>query len=321
MKLKISVIVPVYQSEKYLKKCIESILQQTYKNIELILVDDGSPDSSGSICDAYLYNDERIIVLHKKNAGVSDTRNCGLNASVGSIIFFVDPDDWIETSTLEMMYNKMESDKSDIVVCGVKYVNEENHVLRIAQVSSDRCLSTQDAMRQFLHLGDIKQQIWDKMYKKETIGETRFPVGRSIEDVFWVHQVIGNANNISILNDALYNYLQRPDSVMGAGYTVKWMDSLDALEERCNYIQKKFPLLLSDALSLFIRTCMYHLQLAILTKQDSNVKKEIISRIDFFKIRRSNCKLSSIKLKIWINLFVLFPTFICKLRNLLKVGF
>ena len=321
----ISILVPIYKSEKYIEKCIESVINQTYRNIELVLVDDGSPDNSGQICDEYAKKDNRIVVVHQANGGVSDARNRGLETANGSIISFVDPDDWYELDTIESMYKKMCEDGSDLVCCGVKYIDENDNIIRISTaVEKDECLNTEDAMNEFLGYRKVKQQIWDKMYRRETIGDIRFEKGRSIEDVFWVHQIIGNASKITIMNKPLYNYMQRSDSVMGTGYTVKWMDILDALQQRCQYIEQRFPTLYIKSLRLYLGTCMYHLQLAIKSNQNKKTCDSIIGHISFYKdiVKKKSLiiRFGSFQQNVWMRLFLHYPILTCKFRNKMKKG-
>lgn len=316
----VSIIVPIYNSEEYLSKCVDSLVAQTYKNIQIVLINDGSPDNSEKICEEYANCDSRVTYIKKDNGGVSDARNYGLKYSKGEIIAFVDPDDWIELETIEVLVKTMLKDGSDIVSYGVKYVDENGDLIRTVAVKENECLSTYEAMREFLKYNKIKQQVWDKIYRKEIIGNIEFEKGRSIEDVFWVHQVLGEAKKISVNKTLLYNYMQRSDSVMGMGYSKKWIDILDALRLRCDYIQGRFPGLYDNVISLYINTCMYHTQLALNSKEDMNyIKDNILSRLSFKK-QGDIYKPVNLKKKIWLFCFVHFPIATCKFRNKLGRG-
>ena len=316
----VSIIVPVYNSEEYLSKCLDSLINQTYKNIQIVIINDGSPDNSEIICKKYAEIDSRITYVFKENGGVSDARNYGLDYSKGDIISFVDPDDWISSDAIEKIVRVMIDDGSDIVSFGVKYVDENDNLIRTVAVEKKECLSTEVAMEEFLKYNKIKQQVWDKIYKKSVIGGIRFEKGRAIEDVFWVHQILGEAKKISVIPNPFYYYLQRSNSVMGAGYSPKWLDVLDALRIRCDYIKERFPKLYDNAVSLYINTCMYHTQLAIRANQSSNfINDNILSRISFRK-NGNIYKPLPFKQKIWLFMFVTWPFFTCKLRNKLGLG-
>ena len=315
----ISVIVPIYKVEKYLKKCVDSIINQTYKNLEIILVDDGSPDNCPKICDEYARQDRRIKVIHKENGGLSDARNAGMKVARGEYISFIDSDDWIKPEMIEGMYNRMIEDNSDLVSSGVIWVDEEDTEIRTATVSENCVLNTEQAMKELLNDGKLKQHVWNKLYKADLIKNILFDKGKYHEDVFWSYKVIGEAKRVSIDKNSYYFYVQRSKSIMGEKYSAKRLDALDAMKLRCEYTKDKFPKLYNNALSVYIGSCMYHLQLALLADIDKSVIKNIISRIDYRKNGNVFENLAG-KQKFWMHMFVLMPTATCRLRNLLKIG-
>ena len=316
----VSIIVPIYNSANYLPKCLDSLINQTYTNIQIVLVNDGSTDNSDSVCKQYVSSDCRITYIDKENGGVSDARNYGLDNSKGEIIAFVDPDDWIELHTIEQTVKVMQVDNSDIVTFGVNYVNEDGELIRKVTAKQNECLGTEESMKEFLNYNKIKQQVWDKIYKKSIIKEIRFEKGRAIEDVFWVHKIIGEAKKVSVIASAYYYYLQRSDSVMGKGYSKKWLDILDALRQRCDYIQDRFPGLYNEALRLYIRTCMYHTQLSLKANMELNfINDNILSRLSFYKTGNIFDN-EPIRSKMWLYSFVHFPLLTCRFRNKLKIG-
>lgn len=315
----ISIVVPIYNVEQYLQKCVDSLINQTYKNLEIILVDDGSPDNCPKICDEYAKQDSRIKVIHKENGGLSDARNAGMNIATGEYISFIDSDDWIKSEMIEDMYNRMIEDNSDLVSSGVLWADEDGVEIRNATVSENCVLNTEQAMTELINDGKLKQHVWNKLYKADLIKNIPFDKGKYHEDVFWSYKVIGEAERISIEKNSYYFYVQRSESIMGEKYSAKRLDALDAMELRCEYIKEKFPNLYNNALTIYIGSCMYHLQLALSVGTDKDVIRNIKSRISYRKNGNVFENLAG-KQKLWMHMFVLMPTATCKLRNLLKIG-
>ena len=315
----ISVIVPIYNVEQYLSRCIDSIINQTYSNIELILVDDGSPDNCGQICDLYAKKDNRIKVVHKKNGGRSDARNAGLSVATGDLIMYIDSDDWIDSTMFEDMYNCMIEHDSDIVSTGVKWVEEDGTILRIDQVSDTFTFDNVEALGQLIDDNFIKQHVWNKLYKTDMINNILFEKGKYHEDIFWSYQVVGASKKVSVMKGAYYNYVQRAGSIMGESYSYKRLDALDAMKQRCEYMQKNYPQLFNKALKSYIGSCMYHLQLAIKSKQNHEVIGNIKERVCYHKNGNMVEEVTG-KQKFWLKLFVKFPMFTCKVRNILRIG-
>lgn len=315
----ISVVVPIYKVEDYLNRCVNSLVNQSYQNIEIILVDDGSPDNCPAMCDAWANKDSRIKVVHKPNGGLSDARNAGVVIASGELLVFIDSDDWVEPDAFKKMYDRMTADNSDVVSCGVRWVYDNGILLRNVTVEQDAILYTQDAMSEIISDGKLKQHVWNKLYKTELVKDILFEKGKYHEDVFWSYQVFGKAKKISIMQESFYNYVQRSDSIMGECYSVKRIDALDAMCQRCEYVKAEFPDLFNKALYTYAGSCMYHLQLAIKSNQSKDVINNIIDRLDYCKTGTfSTC--ASTKNKMWLSLFLRFPIMISKIRNLLKVG-
>ena len=209
----ISVIVPVYNVEKYIKKCIESILNQTFNNFELILVNDGSTDKSGEICDLYLKRDTRIKVIHKNNSGVSDTRNVGIKNSLGKYIQFIDPDDWIEKDLLMMVYKTIEKEKSDVVFCGIKrerFLNGDitENIASEELVRNINKNKSYDAIR--LRNEDLFGFTWCKLFKSSIIKENNILFDKRLslaEDEKFTCDYYRYVNKISIIRKAYYHYV------------------------------------------------------------------------------------------------------------------
>lgn len=315
----ISVIVPIYKVEEYLSRCVDSIINQTYKNLEIILVDDGSPDNCPKICDDYAKMDNRIKVIHKENGGLSDARNAGMNVATGEYISFIDSDDWIENSMFEEMLNRMHEDKSDVVSCGVKWVKENGDLIRNVTVNSEIVLNKQDSLKEIINDGLLKQHVWNKLYKAEIIQEIPFEKGKYHEDVFWSYLVFSNVEKVSIITESFYCYVQRKESIMGAGYSPKRLDALDAMLKRCEYMKSNFPDLYDLSLSVYLGSCMYHIQHAIRDKCDRQIIENIKDRIKYTKTGNVFSCLKG-KQVMWMKMFLSVPEATCRLRNILRIG-
>jgi len=246
----ISVVVPIYDVEEYLHQCVDSILSQSYRNLEIILVDDGSPDACPQICDCYATKDSRIRVIHKINGGLSDARNAGINCASGEYILFVDSDDFIHPEMISFLYKKISTHSVDISVCSMKkvyspedYIDEDDIIY---DDSSDVILSAQEAIEALLVAKDYGSVMaCNKLFTADLFRKSniRFPVGKLHEDVFTTYQVYYLCDKISFSNCPLYNYRQRPESIMGSAFTPRRMDALDAADEILDFIEsKKLPL-------------------------------------------------------------------------------
>lgn len=319
---KISVIIPVYKVEKYLDNCIKSIVAQTYRNLEIILVDDGSPDNCPAMCDAWAKKDNRIKVIHKENGGLSDARNVGMAAATGDFIGFVDSDDWISPDMYQLLYDRMKIDGSDIVACGVQMVWEDYTPPRILTKSGCRVMNSQEAMQAIIEESWLKQPVWYKLYKTELVQDIPFPVGKYHEDVFWSYQAVGRANKISVIDTPCYFYTQRSGSIMGEGYSLRRLDSLDAKLLRLAYIQEHFSQLVSLAQCDLLFSCMYAMQMCLqyVPKPELRIArkkiKDTVNAIRPFPYASN----FSIKQKFWILMSSFSFEAICRVRNMLKVG-
>ncbi len=314
----LSVIVPIFKVEEYLDRCVESIVNQTYKNLEIILVDDGSPDNCPQMCDSWAEKDNRIKVIHKENGGLSDARNAGLKIATGEIVSFIDSDDWIELDMFERMLNRMIEDDSDIASCGVKWVEEGGSVIRYV-TTNDGVLDTQSAMKELLNDGKLKQHVWNKVYKYNLIKDILFEKGKYHEDVFWSYQIVGRVKSVSIVKESFYNYVQRSNSIMGEGFSAKRLDALDANYLRCEYMKKHFPELYDNALYVYIGSCHYQLQCAVNSSQPKEVIDNIKNRTSYRKTGHPTRGIS-FKQKFWYYMFTFFPMTTCRVRNRLGKG-
>lgn len=237
---KISIIVPVYNVEKYLSKCIDSILNQSFKDFELILVNDGSTDNSGKICDEYKKNNTNITVIHKKNGGLSSARNTGLSICKGEYIAFIDSDDYIHPKMFEVLYNNLILYAADISICDYERVIEktENKVEEINNIVVKQYDNIEAIER--LYTEDNAKFIicCNKLYKRELFNNIKFENGKYHEDEYIIPKILYKCKKV-IFNDCkLYYYLIRPGSITGKGFNIHKLDALDAFEERIKFFEE-----------------------------------------------------------------------------------
>ena len=318
---KVSIIVPIYKVEPYLDKCISSIVNQTYTNLEIILVDDGSPDSCPAMCDSWAEKDSRIRVIHKTNGGLSDARNTGMAVATGELMAFVDSDDWIAPDMYEHLYQRLAEDNSDIAACGVQMVWEDKMPSRMLTRDGNCVLNQEEAMRAIIEESWLKQPVWYKLYKTVLVRDILFPKGKYHEDVFWSYQAVGRAQKVSISEHIGYYYLQRGGSIMGEGYSLKRLDAVEAKVRRCAYIQERFPALSLLAIKDLWLTCIYHGQLAQRTLDEAEAGKiisNLSSIIEAHPFRMTGC---SIKERLWLGMAKNSLMAACRVRNMLKIGF
>ncbi len=319
----ISIIVPVYNVEPYLDRCVQSIVNQTYRNLEIILVDDGSPDRCPQMCDAWAEKDLRIKVIHKENGGLSDARNAGMNAATGEYIGFVDSDDWIAPEMVERLKAAMEADRSDIAACTVEMVWEDGSPGRLLTVRENCVLDRLEAQEALLDESMLKQPVWYKLYRKEMIQDIHFELGKTHEDVFWSYQAVGNAKRVSVIDYIGYYYWQRGDSIMGEGYSLKRLDAMEAYEKRYQYLAEKFPELEIKARRAIVAACIYHGQMALihLSKREREQAFQYLeSVINQYSIKRSEYSELKITHRLWLDIAQVSLKTACRVKNALGVG-
>lgn len=322
----ISVIVPVYKVEAYLDKCISSIVNQTYSNLEIILVDDGSPDNCPAICDSWAARDNRIKVIHKENGGLSDARNAGMAIAAGELLGFVDSDDWIEPDMYQLLYENLVANDCDMSACGVQ-MDWEDGSPSIRLTKDGTCvLSSEDAMCAIIEESWLKQPVWYKLYKTALVKDILFPVGKYHEDVFWSYQAVGRANKMCVFDQPCYHYIQRSGSIMGESYSLKRLDSLEAKVARVQYMQKYMPSLLSLAKIDLWFSCIYAMQMLMrfCDKGTCNYGVKIINSIlEEHPVKRHDIKSTDVCLKqsVWFLLSKISFAGTCWIRNCLQIGF
>ena len=231
----ISIIVPIYNVEAYLKRCVDSILKQTYTNLELILVDDGSNDRCGEMCDAYQEQDARIQVIHKVNGGLSDARNVGIEHAQGRYLMLVDSDDYIHHRMVETLYHYLKDSNADISVGKLQYVYSHDTI--------DLDCSLKDIQTEVIEKEQLPEQLYNeryldtvvavcKLYKKEIFTDLKYRLGKYHEDEFMIHHVLSRCNKVIYVDCQMYYYFQRGDSITTSAYSLKRLDGIEALKER-----------------------------------------------------------------------------------------
>lgn len=210
----ISVIIPVFNIENYIEKCVNSIVKQTYTKLEIILVDDGSTDCSGMLCDEWEERDKRIRVIHKKNGGLSDARNAGIDIANGDFLVFIDGDDYVHKKMVEVLYQNLINTKSDISVCKYIKINEsELPDISEKEIKYQTFMGTEKNLQLYRNNAECCV-MWNKMFSKKLFRTLRFPVGKVHEDEFVIHRLLADADKIVFCNQILYYYIQRKGSIM-----------------------------------------------------------------------------------------------------------
>ena len=315
----ISVIVPVYNVEAYLDKCISSIVNQTYSNLEIILVDDGSPDRSGEICDAWSEKDHRIQVIHQKNAGGGAARNAALDVAQGELIAFVDSDDYLAPEMFACM-NRHMIDDVDLVECDFISVCDEDALFDSTETLV-HTYTSEDAMLENIQDRFFRQLIWNKLYRREILEGVRFPEEKGIDDEFFTYRAIGNSKKLVRTDAALYAYRQQNGSVMHTLNTRHRLQAVKAKIERHVYIGQYMPQLESISICSLWFTCLYQGQLALCCEKPEEKKAAIGYLSDTLKKHPIQPWKYTVKEMIWLTLARISFIGTCRLRNLLRIGF
>ncbi|MCE7792504.1 glycosyltransferase [Salipaludibacillus sp. CUR1] len=265
----VSIIVPVYKVEKYIDRCIQSLINQTYKQLEIILVDDGSPDNCGKIADNYAAKDSRIKAFHKKNGGLSDARNYGAQYVTGKFTLFVDSDDWLEDNMVEKLVAYSLKYEADVVQSAFYYAHDDYLLYDNRYYEKDEppvILNNYELMTELVINERVKNFAWGKLYKTSLIEDIPFEKGVLFEDVFWAHKVMERAERYVILHEPLCYYYQRNDSIVAA-YTPRNLDIIKGLKERHAFIESRYPDLIDESYRLILKTHLEHYLLLFLNRQ------------------------------------------------------
>lgn len=306
----ISVIVPVYKVEPYIHKCVDSILTQTFTDYELILVDDGSPDTCGNICDEYAQKDARIHVIHKENGGLSDARNAGMKITCGEYVIFIDSDDYIDADMLSYLYENLKKADADMATCGIYEVYADR--IEKQEEEPDFVCSGEEAFRCILRGHTIRGEIWNKLIKRSCISDLEFPKGKLYEDIFYTVDMMQRIKTVAVGTKPKYYYLHRSDSITGKAYRPKLFDIIDGYTKNYQVVQHAFPKLEEEAECLWIWSRFIVLDKMLLEENYRSIDRfeELVTFIKqhFRRIMKNpyfqrNRKISAIVLLISIPLY------------------
>ncbi len=236
----ISVIVPIYKVEQYLDKCIQSIINQTYQNLQIILVDDGSPDNCGKIADQYAKMDQRIEVIHQTNKGLSEARNNGIKKAKGEYIGFVDSDDYIDENMYENMLKLIEKKTADVCICNfyevsngnIKIKNKDNGIVEYDKIQ---------ILKEVLLDKNIQSYAWNKLYKRKLFDGIQYPAGKKYEDIGTTFYVLEKCDKIIVTGEPEYYYVTRKDSIVSQVNEQTIMDYIEIIDKRYDYVEKNYP--------------------------------------------------------------------------------
>lgn len=250
MEVKISIIVPVYNVEEYLEKCVMSLVNQTLQDIEIVLIDDGSPDNCGKICDDFACKDSRVKVLHKANGGLSSARNAGVKIAKGDFLMFVDSDDWVEPNFCETALDKLEKYDVDILSFGYNWIKSDGSIKEMS-TDKDKILSSEKGIEELITLKDVIYNLpCNKIYKAKLFEGIEFPDGKLYEDQGTTYKLFHKAKSIAVIIDRLYNYIQRGNSIQGGRLKKPkgYYDRLCLWEERHQFVKENYPKLANPAM-------------------------------------------------------------------------
>ena len=302
---KVSIIVPIYNVEKYLRRCVDSILAQTFTDYELFLVDDGSPDGCGAICDEYAVKDARITVIHKENGGLSDARNVAIDIARGEYFSFIDSDDYVEPDMIESMYEALIETGSDMAVCGMESFDETGITKEFYQPHVEMMTFEGEARCEFLY----QPCACCKLYKRDIFDGIRYPIGRLYEDAFIFHYIMERAARIVYTGKVSYHYFLRSGSIMRSDYSLHSTDIVDAVYDRAINLERMEYLKDANEASMAVYTraalAFKMLDRRVLEnkKRLKEIKKLVKKRFPALMSNKDN----SIYQKLRIIVFMLFP--------------
>lgn len=303
----ITIVVPVYNIEKYISRCIKSIINQTYKNLEIILVDDGSKDNSGKICDEYQNKDNRIKVIHKINGGLSDARNVGIEHARGELIAFVDGDDYVEKEHIEYLYNMLMKSNADISVCQFNIMYEGSEK-KSKKTKKDKqiVVNNVEALETMLYNKKFCNSACTKLYKKNLFNDIQFPKGKLYEDLGTTYKLIAKSKKLVYGNLQTYNYLiNRKDSIINRKFDEKRMEAIKFADEILKFVNGKYPNIKNAAIARLYMECIFTIvQIDEEEKYRNNIK-EIYKYLNMYRI---NILLNS-KIQLKFKLFAIYSIF------------
>ncbi len=307
----ISIIVPVYNVEQYLEKCVNSITNQTYKNLEIILVNDGTTDSSGDLCDKLATVDNRIKVFHKENGGLSDARNYGVEKATGEYIGFVDSDDYIDVEMYEKLYEAIKKENADVAECNLKIVYPDRKELFTEKKYYQIC-TKQEYLEEYLKIEKVFGSVWTKLIKSDIAKKIQFPVGKLYEDTYYAYKLIEVANKYVLMDNSFYNYLMRENSITNSKFNPRIFDLIEIVEKFHENVYKNYPNLkeAADCRKMYAYFSVLNSILLEEEFKNNSFYPQIVNyfKENYIKLLRNkyitrNRKLSILLIKININLY------------------
>lgn len=277
MKPLISVIVPVYNVEKYLRKCVDSIINQTYKNIEILLIDDGSTDGSGAICDEYSQRYDIVTAYHKQNGGLSSARNYGIERAKGEFIGLVDSDDYIHEEMYDRLYTLLVENDADLSEC--KLADVYNGKVRSSNKKIEVLIVNSETAIDYAFKAEIASvAAVDKLYRRSLFDNVRYPEGKTIEDGYVIVDILSACSKIVISTEQLYYYVHRKGSITTNAFSKKNLDAIITYEKNYNIIKNKYPAIVDTAKMRLCWAYFYVLDKIIYDKTTENrdIKKDVI---------------------------------------------
>ena len=309
----ISIIVPIYKVEPYLRRCLDSIVNQTYTNLEIILVDDGSPDGCPQICDEYAAKDKRIVVIHKENGGLSDARNAGLKIASGAFISFVDSDDWVNDHYIETLYLAQNKFNADLVIAEHQDIYDDYVCNKKAQQSNifiENINRNETLKRLFCQNKSSYTVAWGKLYRKQLLEDFYFPIGKFHEDEFTTYLLFHKADTICYTNEVIYNYRQRTDNITSTEHP---LDLLEAFECQYSFFKDKNEY---DFQSVLLQHLCWQILYAFTLFKTNNQIKKLHEKIVLYRPDITNLKMSLFH-KVCLTIFMKSPQFYVFLRKII----
>ena len=292
----ISVIIPIYKVEDYLEKCIDSVINQTYKNLEIILVNDGSPDNCKQICEKYKEDDERIVIINKENGGLSDARNAGIDIAKGKYIAFIDSDDYVSEDYIKYLYSLINEYSAKMSICRVKEVwtNTRNEELQKDEKLTSKLLNSKETFYNLLFDKGVEVCAYAKLYSRELFNNIRFPKGKVYEDTAIMYKIIKNAKQIAYGDKKCYYYVAREGSISKhPEFNKNEMDYIEHTSQMLDYIEKRYPNLKSAIHRFDVYAKFRVLKMLIFTKpRNRQMEKEYVKEIkknqkEVFKLKET----------------------------------
>lgn len=310
----ISVIVPVYNVEAYLRECVESIIHQSFADLEIILVDDGSKDNSGNICNQYAEKDKRVRVIHKENGGLSDARNCGLKVATSEFISFIDSDDYIDIDFYSVLLQAVREQNSDIAVSAIcHFVSAEK--LKIRKIDKAKLCYRDEAMKELIISKRISNSVCNKLFRRKLFEDIYFPVGKLYEDEYVTYKLFHKAQKVSIINSTYYYYRYNYNSITHSPFTEKELDRIYASEIKMQFYRKVYPELTGYAACYLVYDCISVLRKMKCydKKYDKVILKNIRRNLGIF-LRGDNSSVA----KMFALISAISPTLAVRCSGLIK---